>query len=187
MAHSNKNIVIHGMSGKLGDILVFRQRSGKTIAAQAPGERPGEGTVAQQAIRSRFQRAVVYAKAAIADPTVKATYQAAAGGDQSAYNVAIADFFHAPDILSIDISRYTGQPGQTISLQVTDDFLVKTVKLSIHNEDGSLVEEGNAVKEANGLDWVYTTTAANAATSGDRIVVTASDNADNLSSYEQTL
>ena len=36
MAESKKNIITHGMSGKVGDIIVFSQRHGKTIVSKAP-------------------------------------------------------------------------------------------------------------------------------------------------------
>ncbi len=31
MAQSKNNIITHGLSGKVGDIIVFSQRGGKTI------------------------------------------------------------------------------------------------------------------------------------------------------------
>jgi hypothetical protein len=33
-----------------------------------------------------------------------------------------------------------------IKIKVTDDFEIKAVKLTIHNKDGKLEEEGNAKK-----------------------------------------
>lgn len=38
-----------------------------------------------------------------------------------------------------------------------------------------LIEEGAAVQSANGLDWVYTTTAINAEVPGSKITFTAKD------------
>ena len=39
--------------------------------------------------------------------------------------------------------------------------------VTIANADGSLVEEGDAVLQPNGLDWVYTATADNPSLEGD--------------------
>lgn len=161
MAESKNNMVVHGFSGKLGDMLVFRQKAGKTFAAKAPASPLGPGTEGQQNVRERFQRAVLYGKLVTGDPATKEAYKAAAPAGQSAYNVAIADFFQAPDINKIDVSAYTGSPGQPIKVTVTDDFKVKAVRIAIHNEDGTLVEQGDAVMEANQLEWTYTSTVSN--------------------------
>jgi hypothetical protein len=36
MAKSRNNVVTHGLSGLIGDLLVFRQRANKTIVANRP-------------------------------------------------------------------------------------------------------------------------------------------------------
>jgi hypothetical protein len=187
MAESKNNMVIQGFTGKLGDQLVFRQVAGKTIASKAPGARQGEPTEKQVAVRDRFQRAVLYGRSVLADPAAKQAYSDAAPNGQSAYNVAIADFFQAPDIMEIDVSSYTGQVGEIIKVKVTDDFKVKAVRLSIQNDDGSLLEEGNAVQLGNSADWTYTATATNSSLTGDKITVTATDNPANLTTDEKTL
>lgn len=56
-------------------------------------------------------------------------------------NVAVADFFNAPNIQEIDVSAYTGQIGSVIRVRATDDFNVNDVFVHITNADGSLVEE----------------------------------------------
>jgi hypothetical protein len=187
MAESKNNVITHGLSGKFGDLVVFRQKAGKTLATKAPGSRTGEPSEAQMVVRQRFQSASIYAKSVNADPVAKEEYKAAAQNGQSPYNVAFADFFRAPDILEINISNYTGQAGQVIHIKVTDDFKVKTVKVQIHNDDGSLVEEGLAVQTGNGPDWTYTTTAVNSNLGGDKITIMATDNPANLTTEELML
>lgn len=187
MAKAKNNIVTHGLSGKLGDLLVFSQRSGKTFVSKAPGERSGQLTEAQLGVQSKFQQAVIYAKAAIADSATKAAYASAAKEGLSAYNVAIADFFNAPDIHEIDISQYTGSVNSTIKIRVTDDFEVKTVHVNITNSDGSLVEEGGAVQEPDGIHWVYTATAENVSLDGDKISVSATDRPSNNARHQTTI
>lgn len=185
MAQSKDNIITHGLSGKVGNLLVFSQRGGKTIVSKVPKSvEPKDGQVVQQ---KKFQQAVLYAKGAIADPSVKAIYEADAKEGKSGYNVAVADFFHAPDIEQVNLSAYTGKVGDTISIRVTDDFMVKVVSVSIYNEDGSLVEQGNAWMQATGMDWVFTATAQNESLAGDRIVIQASDLPGNLTAQEQIL
>ena len=59
--------------------------------------------------------------------------------------------------------------------------------VSIVNADGSIVEEGDAVRQANGLDWLYTATVANESLTGDKIVVRASDKPGNITTVEQAV
>lgn len=184
MAESKDNVVTHGLSGKVGNLLVFRQKGGKTIVAKKP-RNSGHPSAQQLAVRERFQQATLYAKSVMADPAAKADYEAEAGENKSGYNVAIADFFNAPDISEVNLTGYQGNVGDKILVSVHDDFKVIGVSVEIRNADGSLVEEGDALPE-NGK-WVFTATVANASLSGDKITITAVDRPDNMTTSEQTL
>ncbi|MXV53060.1 hypothetical protein GS399_18980 [Pedobacter sp. HMF7647] len=183
MAQSKNNIVTHGLSGKVGDLLVFSQRNGKTIVGKVPTH-SGESTEGQKQVQQKFQQAVFYAKAAMANPETKAMYQPEAKDGKTIYNVAIADFFDAPDIQTVDFSAYHGQPGDVINIQVTDSFKVKAVSVTITNEDGSVVEQGEAQSASDGYNWLFTATQVNDSLSGDKITVRAKDMAANLSVKE---
>lgn len=187
MSHIKKNVVTHGLSGKV-DTLVFRQRSGKTIVATAPGERAfTELNAAQKAVRSAFKKAITYAKAAITNLQLKQAYKEKAKAGQSAYNRATVDFFNAPEIDEIDNSLYTGQVGNVINVPVTDDFRVASVHFKIEKPDGSLLEQGNAVADADGLHWMYSATIANSNVTGSIITVTAKDLPGNSVSKTKTI
>jgi hypothetical protein len=187
MAESKNNIVTHGLSGKIGDLLVFRNRAGKTIVASAPKERTGEPTEAQKQHQLRFQEAILYAQGVLSDPERKAAYKSVAGEGVSAYNVAVADFMHAPDIHHVDVSGYTGKAGDSIMVEVTDDFRVSAVTVTILNADGSEVEHGNAMQQANTTMWLYIATAANDTLAGDKITIRAYDLPGHISLQEQAL
>lgn len=186
MAKSKNNVVTHGLSGKVGDLLVFRRHGNQTVVAKIPQSK-NKATESQLENRRRFQQAVLYATSKLADPATKDSYQAAAKGTQTAYNVAIADFFNAPDIHEIDLSGYNGQPGDTIRVFVSDDFMVKEVRVTINNQDGSEVENGLATPDTKGRLWTYTVTQTNETVVGDRIVVTASDMPGNVALDEVNL
>lgn len=187
MAESKNNIVTYGLSGSIGDLLVFRNRAGKTIVSSKPKERTGEPTEAQKGQQTRFQTATIYGQSALADPALKAEYKAAAPAGVSAYNVAVADFFHAPDIELVDVSKYTGRVGSTIEVKVIDDFKVSGVTVAIYNSDGTEVEQGNAVQQTNKSVWIYTATTENESLSGDRIVISAHDLPGNVTEKNETL
>jgi hypothetical protein len=182
-----KNILLHGFSGKIGDLLVIRQVGDKTILSKAPDKRDKEPTEAQKAQRKKFQEATIYAKATLKNEALKEEYQAKAKGQRSAYHIAVADFLKAPDIDEIDMNNYTGQTGDTIRIRAIDDFKVEQVQVSIMNADGTLVEEGDAILAENELDWIYTATADNTDLEGDKIIVRVSDKPGNISSVEEQL
>ena len=135
----------------------------------------------QKEQQRKFQRAVLYAQASMSDAETGEAYKKAAKKGQTGYNVAVADFFQAPDIHHIDVSDYNGQPSDVIRIQISDNFKVKEVKVTITNADGSLVEEGAAAPDTVGYVWTYTATAANNSLEGDRIEITASDFPGNVS------
>lgn len=186
MAESKNNVVTHGLSGKI-DLLVFRSRGKKTIVSRVPQKSSQPPTAAQEAVKQKFQQAVLYGKSVNANPAQKAAYEDQAKEGQSAYNVAIADFFNAPDIEEINVADYTGAIGSKIIVKATDDFEVVKVHVKIENGNGSLVEEGDAVADAIGLNYTYTATIANASLAGDKITVTAFDNPNNETESSKTL
>ena len=163
-----------GMSGKLADLLVYRQWFGRTVVAKKP--RPiSSMSDKQQAVRDKFKLGAAYARTAIADSATQAIYKAKTTPGQTPFNMALADYFTMPVIGDIDVSGYTGKVGDKIKVQATDDFMVKSVDVSIAHADGTLLEQGAAVADPDGVHWLYTATVANAALSGSKITVTAKD------------
>jgi hypothetical protein len=186
MAKSRNNVITHGLSGKIADLLIFRQRHGQTIVSKVPepNKNYSEKQVRQ---RKRFQQATIYAKVAVKTPGIKELYagKAKKQKDMTAYSVAVADFFNAPDIETVDLSSYTGAAGDEIRIVASDDFAVKSVHVQISNADGSPVEDGYAVNSIGNL-WIYTAAANNESLDGDRIVISISDMPGNIAeeSYE---
>ncbi len=189
MARVVRNIVTQGLSGKLGDQVVFSQRrKGQTIVSMAPQGPSGPPTAAQQAHRSRFQQAVFYARNAAKDPATTALYTEKAKEEAiSVFNVVVADFMKAPDVKSVDLTSYAGQIGDTILVVVEDDFGVEQVRVKLENGDGTLVEEGDAVPQANPAEWLYTATVSNASLVGDKLTVTVNDRPGNTDTETRTL
>jgi hypothetical protein len=186
MARVNSDSILSGISGKIGG-MVFRQRNGKTFVAIAPNKKQKPRSPMQQKNNSNFQQAVIYAQKAIADPATKRMYKSKAGNGKSAYNIALADFFHAPDIVEVDITGYSGKPGQLIKIIVSDDFEVNAVKVTIHSQDGTLQEEGDAEPNENKIVWTYVARTKNKRRAGSKITVIASDNPGNFTREEKGL
>jgi hypothetical protein len=187
MAEVKNNIVTQGVSGMLGDMLVFRQVNGRTIIATKP-KQSDKKSEKQLEHQKKFQSAVFYGKTATANPVLKAEYETGVNEKfNSAYQVAVADFLNAPDIEDVNLKEYRGNVGDTIIIRVTDDFKVVEVKVAIHNPDGSLVEEGNAVQLLGGVDWSYKATVKNDSLEGDKITIMAYDMPGNETVMDSTL
>ncbi|MEM9671594.1 MAG: hypothetical protein ACFB15_14980 [Cyclobacteriaceae bacterium] len=184
MAYVKKNIVTEGLSGKLGNTIVFRQRGGKTIVSTTPRKVEREPSEAQKEHHQRFRAATKYAKQAIEDEHLREAYQLRAKEGQNAFNVAMADFMHQPNISELDLEAYDGRRGQQVVIKAQDDHMVAEVQVSIFLQNGELLEEGYAHLDDNGSDWVYTTQRANDQPSGSKLVVKASDLAGNEAEAE---
>jgi hypothetical protein len=159
MAYIRKNVVMEGLSGMLADQIVLRQdKAGRTIVSIRPHYGPNrEFSETQLSQQDRFQEAAAYAKDASQREAIYA--EKAANEVYSAYNAAVADWFHPPQVREIDVSGYGGQAGETIRARVTDDVMVTGVSIVIATEDGTVVEQGEMSYE-QGQWYVYTTTAS---------------------------
>ena len=179
MAKVKNNVVMHGMSGLLYDMLVFRQLNDQTIAAKR-GVRVAAYSDKQKDIWAKFRLAAAYAKGANNDPVLKAIYKALAGKGQSAYNAAFADYFTVPVIADPDTTAYTGAIGGKIKIPATDDYKVVSVEVRLFKADGTPIESGLAIADPDGLHWVYTATQANAAIAGTKVTMIAKDTPANV-------
>jgi hypothetical protein len=172
VAKVDRNLVIMGLSGSLADQLVIQSvRGGLTIIRAMPRPSRVEPTPAQIEHRLRFKEATAYAKGAAETEPIYA--EKAEGTQKSAYNVAVADWFHTPEILEIDLDGWTGQAGETVRIRAQDDVMVKTVQVVIADDQGNVVEQGVAAS-VDGVWWAYTTTAA-CPTAQAQVIVTAED------------
>ena len=177
MAKVKLNPVLEQIRGRVGD-LVFRRRTGGVVVSRNPDRSGLVLSALQEAVRERFRLAALYGNAVYADPAQKEVYLAAAKKrGVTAFALAVGDFLHAPSVDEIDLTGFTGQPGETIVVRASDDFGVARVSVVIRAGDGTIVEQGPAAFERGA--WRYTTTVP--APVGQPVVVevTASDRAGN--------
>ena len=189
MAKSRNNVVMHGASGKVGDLLLFSQRFGKTVFGKIPVNN-AEPSDKQLAFKDKFRQAIKFAKRAMADPEVKKLYEPRAEGDNKPFNLAVADFLKPPVIDDIVVDTYTGAVGSQLQLLVTDDTVVKTVEVTIKAANGTLIEQGAALQdqlEPNSPIWLYTATAVSNVIAGSKVTVVAKDLPGNVVTKEKVL
>lgn len=182
MAKVIGNILTKGLSGMVGNMLVFKQVGNETIVTIRPKARNGS-SAKQQAEQSRFKKAVLYAKEAMLDSDLKSLY--ATGINRrctSAHQVALTDFLNAPEVAQICIT--CTKSSAIVKVLATDNFMVKSVSISIVSADGEILNTGNATQQPGSDWWLYT---LELQTSANSYVaeVTAADWAGNCSTASQ--
>jgi len=156
MAKVRNNVVVRGLSGSFGEQMIIKiDKAGRTIISNKPEFNENRVfTPAQQAQQEKFREGVAYAKET---KDLQAYVDKAKGTPMHPYNVALADWFHAPEIKEIDLSDWTGQADQYIRILAMDDVQVAQVSVVITDEQDAVLEQGSAVKDDVSPWWIYTT------------------------------
>lgn len=101
MAKIILNPIIQQAQGKLGNIVFRRSHTGEISITKVPDMSKVKWSKAQKAHRQRFKQAVAYAKAAMAEPKVRARYEkAAAKKSKRPFDLAVSDYFKGNDLLA---------------------------------------------------------------------------------------
>ena len=170
MAKVIDNILVRGLSGKLGNQVVIRRlRDGRTIVCNKPDFSNRKLSKGQKEHHKRFEAAAAYAREASRTNPVYA--KLAEGTMKNAYNVALGDWFHPPVIQRVE------RRGKTIRVQATDDVMVAGVQVMILDKKQKVVEKGEGIRK-KGDWWEYLP-----GTEGT-VVVEARDLAGNVGSGE---
>jgi len=147
-----RNSIMQGASGAFGKELVFRQRGGKTVISRPASIKPGPPSPQQKVLRDKFREAHLFAKTVIADPALKAIYQAKAKPGATAYNAAISEFMkqHAAavntaiDQYAATVNTGTHQPP-VIHIRAPAHPKAATIKIIMLDADGQVLETGTAL------------------------------------------
>jgi hypothetical protein len=153
MAIIKDNIVMEGVSGMLGDVVVFRQLRGKTIMANKP-RKPRFQSDLQRENRHRFREASAFAKQAMLDPQKKEYYQAKARklGLPNAYTAALTDYMRKPAVTAV---KYKGNTSGSIAITAGKaGFSLASVTVAMVNKEGEALATGTAVlKDRRRNEW----------------------------------
>ena len=114
-----------------------------------------EGQLSQQ---ERFTDAAAYAKGVMQLEEPPEIYvKEAKTANLTEYNIAMRDYLRPPNVREIDVTDYSGQPGEEIVVRAVDDCEVVSMHVAI-TQDGVVVEEGEAYQDPlNATLWRYTT------------------------------
>jgi len=160
MAKVKLNPAFLELRGAMGD-MVFKKRNGQIYVSIKPQrDETREPSQAQLASRQVFKQASEYAKAALADETLRAFYEALAEKkDTTARAVCMGDYLNPPTVDKLDLFHYQGQAGDHIRMTTCDDVGVVTVDVTLTNMDGMAIEKGQAVELwATSGQWKYVAT-----------------------------
>jgi hypothetical protein len=157
MSKIKNNPILKGLSGMLGDVIVFRESRGQMVMSNRP-KKPALPSDHQLLMKGKFLEATAYAKGQMLNEQSKAEYQTAVNDKMnSAYSVALTDFLKGPKILSVNVADYTGVIGTKIHIRAIDNFRVQSVRVEIRNAQGVVMEQGEAVNDPiNSIFWFYT-------------------------------
>ncbi len=93
MALQKRNVVTHGLSGKVYGQLIFKQYSYGTVVSKVPDRSNVILSEKQLASAAQFRKAVAFAKQVLKDPMKYALYQSKLEEGKTVYHTAIADYF----------------------------------------------------------------------------------------------
>jgi hypothetical protein len=181
MAKIKGNHVMQNVRGMFGKQIVYKERLGTPYVAAPPYvDNNRVAKEEEQKNRNLFGDAVDFGKQAVKDPDLKSEYAALAKKGQTAYNVAVSDARLPPKINSLLTHAYTGQIGSCILVHATDNVKVKRVHLAVYDDTMTLIEQGEAVDNGDGIYWMYTATVLMERISGFKIEARAYDIAGNV-------
>lgn len=188
MAIIKDNIITEGLSGMLGDVVVFRQLRGKTIMANKP-RKPTTQSELQRENRNRFAKASAFAKHILQDPQKKEYYLQKARKLKlpNAYTAAITDYMRKPTVMAV---KCRGNAGENVMIMAgKKGFSLSAVTVSLVNGEGVSIATSTATLiDRLRHQWKARLTPEsemqNYSRKGARIVIMATDHTGNKVSNE---
>jgi hypothetical protein len=171
MAIIELNQLLEVIRGSIGKMVVRRRPDGTLILSGAPAYRKGKGSAKQKDHRQRVKEAARYAK--WADDRYPIYAEVAQKSDKwlSPYNIAFSDWFEAPVIHRLE--RREG----CMLVEVSDNVMVARVQVTVFDEDGTILERGEAARGQENW-WEFATPFQ-----GKKVVAEAADLAQNVTRF----
>jgi hypothetical protein len=139
---------IKSISGKLGDVVYRTSKNGKTYTSKPPKKSEKPPSEAQIQHQERFGLASKYASQAKDHPIYK---KLAKKTGRSPSQIASSDWSHAPVIH--EVSRRS----HCIRIDASDNVHVAKVRVTISDEEGNILEQGDAAPTFGNAWWEFAT------------------------------
>jgi hypothetical protein len=169
MTNSKMSEGVKGSSSRAGGLIYRQKPDGTTVVSRSPEYSGSKFTRGQGDHQQRLQGAARYARwAAKAQPIYA---ELAKGTMKTAYNLARSDWFHSPVIHEVWLRE------NKIRVQASDNVMVTKVVIAVRDEQGKLLEAGEAIRQ-EGDWWEYVPQRP-----GKTLTVEAWDTAGNLARF----
>ena len=145
MAKAARNILMRGIRGSLGNFVFRQMRDGSTWISVTPDFRHRKFSKGQKDHQSRFKEAAAYARHASKIHPIYS--KLTKGTTKNAYNIALSDWFNPPVVHHIE--RKDGW----IRVDASDNVMVTKVLVNILDEEGKVLEKGEAVRKNPKTKW----------------------------------
>jgi len=187
MAKISQNDLTLGLRGRFGKQFQFRRYRNQTIALRHY-EITQRNTDAQLQHREKFRLAAGYAKRSLLVPELKADYEKFGSAiGISAFAAAVKDYLTPIEIQDVLTANYDGQAEFPITVVVKDVLKVKSMLVTITDDDGNVVESGEASVVSGSQGFSYVTKVDIPDISGHTIRIEATDRPDKTVTHEVTL
>ena len=100
MARQEHNVVMKGLTGKVGELLLFKQYRYGTVVSKIPDRSKVVLSEKQKSANRLFKLAVKFAKEVMKDPVKRAECEARLPQGKTVYHTALAEFIAANSIKS---------------------------------------------------------------------------------------
>ncbi|MFA0964727.1 hypothetical protein AB9P05_23165 [Roseivirga sp. BDSF3-8] len=132
-----KNLLLQGMSGKIGNLVFKQMPNGKTHVSAVPRNTGKGNTEARHATRTTFRAGVLYAQEVLKDEGARAYYKRYGRKHRYEYHAAISDYKQAPEIKEVSFIN----KGNDLELRIVavDDTRVCAVRCEYETPGGRKV------------------------------------------------
>jgi len=174
MALLAANSVLQGLTGMIGNQLVFRKHGDKTVVSKKPYRCRRRTSELQQLYLSKFKEASKYARTLLRDPDKYEHYTKLAKKHKkhSAYNLVISEYMLFIRIEEKEMPKQSDKKRVVLTVTKKNNYKVDSVNVQLLSPSGETVAIGQA-NRISGSDWVFKLPAP--PEKGSSVIVTALD------------
>ena len=174
MALLAANSVLQGLTGMIGNQLVFRKHGDKTVVSKKPYRCRRRTSELQQLYLSKFKEASKYARTLLRDPDKYEHYTKLAKKHKkhSAYNLIISEYMLFIRIEEKETPKQGDKKRVVLTVTKKNNYKVDSVNVQLLSPSGETVAVGEA-NRISSSDWVFKLAAP--PEKGSSIIVTALD------------
>lgn len=159
MAKLEDNLLFHGASGKIGDFVIRKSKSGKQIIARAPRSKNNWKATSRQAVcRKKIKSANDYADTVMADPKLTAYYQPHLKDDLNIHNLAVRDYMKLPKVLDYKLEWKADSNELVLVIVFPEKKQLYTVVVTLYDQHNQEIYSAAAKPGVMKEYWEFSAT-----------------------------